>query len=562
MPTGRLTLGTSRADTATSSRRYILWLLAVLGILWFANLDYRHLAQPDEGRYAEIPREMLASGDWLTPRLNGLKYFEKPALHYWATAAAFKLFGEHEWSARLWNALTGFLGIVLVCFTGLRVFGARAGLYAGLVLGSSLLYVLAGHIITLDMGVTFFMTLGLSGFLLAQQPAISARENRLWMHVAWAALALAVLSKGLIGLVLPGTTLIIYTLIERDWALWKRLHLVSGLVLFVAISAPWFVAVTLANPEFFGFFFIYEHFGRFLDMTHGRYQPWWYFVPILFAGTLPWPTLMLDTLARAWKRDGADRHAFHPSRFLLVWIAVIYTFFTLSNSKLPFYILPVFPALALLIGQRLTRISTNMLFWHSTSTMLLAAAGLAFAPWVARLGSLETPQALFAAYVPWITAAAAIWLLGMLGSFYLFQRKSVRHGIIVIAVSSLVATQLLESGFEALSPSYSAYRVAGQIKPYLKPGGQFYSVGMYDQTLPFYLKRTFTLVSFHSELDFGIAQEPQKYLPNVAAFKQAWLAQPYALAIMPPDIYRQMEQDGLPMRVIAQDTRRIVVTTL
>lgn len=530
-----------------------------MAILWFANLDYRHLAQPDEGRYAEIPREMLASGDWLTPRLNGFKYFEKPALQYWATATAFRLFGEHEWSARLWNALTGFLGIVLVCFAGWRVFGARAGLYAGLVLGSSLLYVLAGHVITLDMGVTFFMTLGLAGFLLAQQPAASARENRLWMHVAWAALALAVLSKGLIGLVLPGATLVIYTLIQRDWALWKRLHLVSGLALFAAISAPWFIAVTLTNPEFFGFFFIYEHFGRFLDMHHGRYQPWWSFVPILLAGILPWLTLMPDALVRAWKPDHTDKSAFQPKRFLLIWIVFIYVFFTLSNSKLPFYILPIFPALAMLMGQRLTQISGSVLFWHSTLIALLAATSLAFAPWVARLGSPETPQALYAAYAPWISAAAAVWLLGTLVSLYLFQLESVRRGITVIALSSLLAVQLLASGFEALSPSYSAYRIAGQVKPYLKPGGPFYSVGMYDQTLPFYLKRTFTLVGYQGELDFGIAQEPQKYLPDVAAFKQAWLAQPHALAIMPPDIYQQLGQDGLPMRLIAQDTRRVVV---
>ena len=547
-------------DSTPISRRTILWLLAVMAILWFANLDYRHLAQPDEGRYAEIPREMLASGDWLTPRLNGLKYFEKPALQYWATAAAFRLFGEHEWSARLWTALTGFLGIVLVCFTGWRVFGAQAGLYAGLVLGSSLLYVLAGQIITLDMGVTFFMTLGLAGFLLAQQPTASARENRLWMHVTWAALALAVLSKGLIGLALPGATLVIYTLIQRDWPLWKRLHLVSGLALFTAISAPWFIAVTLANPEFFGFFFIYEHFGRFLDMTHGRYQPWWSFVPVLLLGALPWPILMLDTLARAWTQRHAGKNAFQPDRFLLVWIVVIYLFFTLSKSKLPFYILPIFPALALLMGQRLSQISHNTLFWHGMSAVVLALAGLALVPWVAQLGNPETPQALYAAYAPWVAAAAAVWLLGSLASLYLFRVESVRRGISVIAVSSLVSAQLLLSGFQALSPSYSAYRIAEQVKPYLKPEIPFYSVGMYDQTLPFYLKRTFTLASFHSELDFGVAREPQKYLPDVAAFKQAWLAQPYALAIMPPDIYRQFVQDRLPMHLIAQDTRRVVVT--
>ncbi len=548
-------------DTTATSRRYIFWLLAVVAILWFANLGYRHLAQPDEGRYAEIPREMLTSGDWLTPRLNGLKYFEKPALQYWATAAAFRLFGEHEWSARLWNALTGFLGIVLVCFTGWRVFGAQAGLYAGLVLGSSLLYVLAGHVITLDMGVTFFMTLGLAGFLLAQQPAASAREIRRWMHMTWAALALAVLSKGLIGIVLPGATLIIYSLIQRDWTLWKRLHLLSGLALFAAISAPWFIAVTLANPEFFGFFFIYEHFGRFLDTHHGRYQPWWYFAPAILIGVLPWLTLLLDTLARAWTQGHADKNAFQASRFLLVWIAVIYLFFTLSNSKLPFYILPIFPALALLMGQRLAQINRNTLYWHGVSGVLLALAGLALVPWVAQSGNSKTPQALFAAYAPWISAAAIVWLLGTLVGLYLFQRESVRRGITVIALSSLTSAQLLLSGFETLSPSYSAYRIAEQVTPYLKHGNPFYSVNMYDQTLPFYLKRTFILVGYQGELDFGVAQEPQKYLPDLAAFKQAWLAQPYALAIMPPDIYRQFEQDGLPMRLIAQDPQRVVVST-
>ena len=238
------------------SRSRVAWLLAVVALLWFVNLDLRNLAEADEGRYTEIPREMLASGNWLTPRLNNLKYFEKPALQYWATAAAFAVFGEHIWTARLWNALTGFFGIGLVFFAGRRLFGTQAGTYAALILASSVLYVVAGHIITLDMGVTFFMNLGVIGFVLAQQPTAGSRENWLWMHLAWAAFALALLSKGLIGLVLPGAALVAYTLMQRDWVMWRRLHLVSGLTLFFALGAPWFVAVTLANPEFFHFFFI------------------------------------------------------------------------------------------------------------------------------------------------------------------------------------------------------------------------------------------------------------------------------------------------------------------
>jgi len=117
----------------------LLWLvLAVFTILWFSNLEYRILIKPDEGRYAEIPREMVATGDWVTPRLNGLKYFEKPPLQYWATATAYELFGEHQWTSRLWDALTGFMGVLLVWFAGARLFGREAGRYAALLLVSSL----------------------------------------------------------------------------------------------------------------------------------------------------------------------------------------------------------------------------------------------------------------------------------------------------------------------------------------------------------------------------------------------------------------------------------------
>ena len=251
----------------------LLLVIAVVG-LWFGTLGSRHLANPDEGRYAEIAREMVALGDWVTPRLNGFKYFEKPPLQYWATAMAYRLFGEHEWTARLWTALTGMLSALAIFYAGGRLFGREAGFYAALVLLSSFLFVLAGHINTLDMGVTCFMTLGLTGFLLAQQRTVSSREARGWMHVTWASLGLSLLSKGLIGIVLPGAVVVIYSLLQRDVRLWKRLHLRSGIPLMLLIAAPWYVAVSLKNPEFARFFFVHEHLERFLTDAHGRSHPW------------------------------------------------------------------------------------------------------------------------------------------------------------------------------------------------------------------------------------------------------------------------------------------------
>ena len=284
-------------------RRFWLLLTLLMAAVWFGNLEYRKLVRPDEGRYAEIAREMATSGDWVTPRLNDFKYFEKPALQYWTTAGAYRLFGEHHWTARLWSALTGFLGIFFTAFAATRLFGREAGLLSAAVLGSSLLYTLIAHMNSLDMGMTFFMGGALMSFLLAQQDGASKPTNRLWMHVAWAALAFSVLSKGLMGIVLPGAVTVLYTLIERDFGLWKRLHLFSGILLFMAIAAPWFIAVSIANPEFFHFFFIHEHFERFLTKTHGRYEPWWWFIPILVAGILPWLFTLVDSLLHAWKAD-------------------------------------------------------------------------------------------------------------------------------------------------------------------------------------------------------------------------------------------------------------------
>lgn len=549
------------APDSMNIRRAWMLLVLLMAAVWFGNLEYRKLVRPDEGRYAEIAREMATSGDWVTPRLNDIKYFEKPALQYWVTAGAYRLFGEHHWTARLWSALTGFLGILFTAFAATRLFGREAGLLSAAVLGSSLLYTLIAHMNSLDMGMTFFMGGALLSFLLAQQDAASARASRLWMHVAWAALAFSVLSKGLMGIVLPGAVLVLYTLIERDFGLWKRLHLFSGILLFMAIAAPWFIAVSIANPEFFHFFFIHEHFERFLTKTHGRYEPWWWFIPILAAGILPWLIPLVDSLIRAWKTEPAAQQRFKPKRFLLIWAVFIFVFFSLSGSKLASYILPIFPALALLIGDHLSRIDGRRLFWQILPVAFLATAGLILAPNTVRFADNELARGQYALFANWLLAASAIWLVGTVAALLLSCRDKVRSAIIVLACTSLIAAQVLLTGHDSLSATRSDYAIAEQIKPHLRPGAPFYSLEGYDQTLTFYLKRTVTLVAYQDEMAFGIAQEPHKWLPDIESFKQAWILQPYALAIMPHGTYQQLSQQGLPMRVIARSVDKTAVRT-
>lgn len=547
------------------SNKQLWWLIIAVAVIWFANLEYRKLIKPDEGRYAEISREMVVSGDWTTPRLNDLKYFEKPPLQYWATATAYELFGQHQWTSRLWTALTGFAGILLVWFAGLRLFGRDAAIYASILLGSSMLYSLMAHINTLDMGVTFFITLGIVGLLLGQSEA-DKKKQRNWMLLAWAALALAVLSKGLMGLVLPGAALFIYMVVQRDFSVLKRMHWLPGLAVFLLITAPWFYLVMKANPEFFQKFFIYEHYTRFTTKDLGRYQPWYYFIPILLLGMLPWTLLMFDTLINAWRGSKLPDKAFNAARFLLVWAVFIYLFFTVSGSKLPSYLLPMFPALALLMGKQMVEMSSRRLFWLIAPILPLTLLGLGFAPFTARLA--DTPLQLqgYSAYAWWLVAAALVWSLGVIVALALLRRSNAvkEHSkfsaVLVLAISTLLAAQLGSSGYNTIAKERSAYYIAEAIRPYVKADEPFYSVDTYEQTLPFYLKRTFTLVQYQDEMAFGIVQEPQRYIPDYASFAKVWQAQPAALAIMPVDTYTRLKQMDFAMKIIYEDPQYIVVS--
>ncbi|MFZ2542427.1 MAG: glycosyltransferase family 39 protein [Gallionella sp.] len=540
------------------SSKQLWWLIIAFAVIWFANLEYRKLIKPDEGRYAEIPREMTASGDWTTPRLNGLKYFEKPPLQYWATATAYTVFGEHQWTSRLWAGLTGFFGILLVWFAGLRLYGREAADYAAILLGSSMLYVLMGHLNTLDMGVTFFLTLGIVGLLLGQTQA-DRKKQRNWMLLAWAGLALAVLSKGLMGLVLPGAALFIYMVVQRDLSVLKRMHWLPGLAVFFLITAPWFYLVMKANPEFFQKFFIYEHYLRFTTKVHDRYQPWHYFIPILLVGMLPWTGLMFDTLLRAWKSGVSAAGGFNADRFLLIWAGFIYLFFSISSSKLPSYLLPMFPVLALLMGKQLATMSVRRLFWLIAPFLPLVLLALALAPFTARLADTPLQVQGYGEYANWLVVAALIWSLGVIGALVLLRRDNRMAAVLLLAFSTVLAAQLGTSGYNTIARERSAYYIAEEIRPYVKADEPFYSIAMYEQTLPFYLKRTFTLVQYQDEMAFGIMQEPHLWIPDVASFSTVWQTQPAGLAIMPVDIYPQLKQLDLAMKIIYEDPQYIVV---
>lgn len=564
-----MSLSHPEVDSAGSAAlsRGRLWLLAaLLAIVWLGTLGWRDLVPTDEGRYAEIPREMVVSGDWVTPTLDGFKYFEKPPLQYWTTAIAYELFGQGEWQARLWTGLTGLLAIFFTGFAGARLFGRRAGVFAAAVLASSLYWNAMGHINTLDMSTAATMGGSLLAFLLAQRPGASRAQIRWWMWACWALMALAVLSKGLIGILLPGAVLVIYTVLFRDGKLWTRLHLISGLILFAAIALPWFVLVQLRNPEFFDYFFIYQQFTRYLTDKLHRPGPWWYFIPIVLLGVLPWLGTLFAALAHGARQPAqhardprGQPRTFHPHALLLIWAVFIFVFFSLSKSKLPSYVLPIFPALALLMGDQLDKARRGALRWQFA---LLAAIGLVAVIGLTqlwRLGNDLTPGALYQRYGWWLQVPAVLALItGLLAWRWEAQGRRTR-AVMTVGIALFLGITVGLQQFQILGRTASSKDVVAAIRPWLHPGQPFYTVGTYDQTLPFYLNRTVTVVAYQGELHFGMEQAPGQWIPTLQQFAAQWQRDTRPLALMPPPILPELQRLHVPMTVIYRAPRFVVI---
>src|ERR1700676_1497924 len=221
------------------SRSLLAGLWLSLALLWFLPLNYPHLFAPEEGRYAETPREMVPRGDWVTPRRGAIKFFGKPPLGYWATAAAFEIFGQHAWTVRLWPALSGMFGLMLTWALGRRLYDQRAALLAVVVQGGALLYVALARIATLDMGLSFGLQLAMTALaLLVQQPRPGEAQSRRLPLLLGVGVALAVMSKGLVGILIPGAVAVLFMLIHRDWRLPLRAQLWWAFAVLLLLAAP------------------------------------------------------------------------------------------------------------------------------------------------------------------------------------------------------------------------------------------------------------------------------------------------------------------------------------
>ncbi len=488
-------------------RRDLLWLALLFGVLYFGMSWARPLSNPDEGRYTEIPREMLESGDWVTPRLNGVLYFYKPPLFYWLEAGAIAVGGQSLFALRFWPAALSLLGVLGTYLAGRRLFGRASGLASALVLGTSLLYFGLGQVIILDMAVSVFMALALFLFYIALHEDGPARKWLFWSF--YLCIALAVLSKGFMGLLIPGAIIFLWFLLLNEWKKLRRLYLISGSLLFLIVALPWHVLAHLQNPEWFDFYVIHEHFERYLEDVSDRNQPFWYFFVLMPAGLFPWVVFLPQALIDAFRSGWQKRREHADLWFLGITVLFILLFFSASKSKLIPYILPAYPALAVLVGRYLAKVwrapeqfKLRGVLWSFTGLAAALAVALPIVMF-ARAGKMG-PDA-----IPWFAAVMALLLSAALAMAYVVKQGQLRQGLAVIFAATY-GFMFLFNPLAAAVQRPSSKPFADFLKPHLQPEDEIYTFQDYYQDLPFYLERTIGVAeNVPNEQHYGIEWEPE-----------------------------------------------------
>ncbi len=485
------------------------WLIDLAFLALFTSLLYglflgmRPLTPPDEGRYAEIPREMVMTHDYVTPHLNGVIYFEKPALFYWLQVASIKSFGLHEWSLRLINALMGGLGCLLTYFFTRKLYNRRTALLAGMLLSTSLLYAFLSRFITLDITTTTFLTGSLLCFLLGNQyPQGRARRSCMWGMYALA--ALTVLTKGLIGIIFPGMIIFAWLLVTKQWRRLPSYSLFSGALLLLVITAPWHLLVGLKNPGFFKFYFYDQHFLRYFTEYAGRDKPFWFLPIILFLGWFPWMGFMVTALKRQLVIfKNASSHL--TEVFLFLWPLLIFLFYWMSHSQLSPYLLPVFPPLAILTAiylnnvweQKNKALQINFLI-IGVMNLLLAAGLLIFL----NNSHLEIPT------VDKILVVVAATISAVACNI-VYRYVDLKRAIITLLITN---TTFSLTAYYASSyfNTPSVKPLALELKKMIKPDDTVYNYNHYFQDMPVYLGTKVVLLNWKGELEYGFYHHPPK----------------------------------------------------
>jgi len=585
----------ARAQEGSSSPRsrrlYLAIIVAVWALVYLTSLSRPPLMDDADTVHAEAAREMAASGDWVTLHINdGVRYLEKAPLMYWLVAASYKLFGMHEWSTRLPLALS-MLGLLLVVYRlGRRVFiqanqGEEGGFYSALVLATGFGPFIYTRFLIPDMIVALWLALGFDLFLTSLEQIERGQRPSRW--VCWglaATMALNVLTKGLIGLVFPITTIFLYLLLTRNLRHLLRLRPMSSFLIFLVIAAPWHLLAGMRNPPageakgFFWFYFINEHFLRYLNKRYpADYDtvPLWLFWGLMLVWLVPWTAFIVQSLRltpqqslrlalrQAPAKVSAVFGDFSPrargALLFALWPLVILLFFSFSTRQ-EYYVMPGLPGLALLLGGWLARevespVNSAERSSGRISSLVLVAIGAAactacfILAWQAKAPPLNydiaellknnpqdyalsfghfldlTPQAMGAFKSPLLLTGAA-FAVGTIGNFFLRRANRIFAANIVLGLMMVVLLRAAHAGLVTFSPVLSSKGLAQAIESHWQPGAVIETNGDYEtaSSVNFYTHRQTRILNGRcNNIWYGSTfPDAPKIFDNDASFEPLW----------------------------------------
>ena len=481
-------LGNSKRRAAIETVCFLVPLIVLCGFVFFYHLGVAALFEPDEGRNADKARDILLLNDWVTPYTNFVPALDKPIFFSWLGAISYKILGVSDFSARFPSAVAGLACLLIAYFFGKRFLGAGAARWGSLVLCSSVEYLLLSRIVIFDMPLTLAVTISLCAFYWANRTENTTQKRLLYASM-YAGAGVGMLIKGPIGLVLPGMVILAYIVITKKWRVLREMNLVGGVVLVLVIAAPWYLWCEIKNPGYLRYFLWEENVVRYFTPHFNRGEPWYYFGAVLLVGFIPWTLFIPLVLGEARKKLRDD-----TTLFLLLWTGLPLLFFSLSSAKLPQYILPIYPALALLTGSTVANIlrdpSGSRRWWLSVPWLtlvvllipcvivlhwqgLIPASGRAAFEEVAR----TIPQGLVG-----VTLLAQIVV-----AWASVQRWWRDWAFPVSCLALLLFVCVMVQTMTAVSPIRSSKELAERSASLIKPEDQVAFYDTYLSSLPFYL---------------------------------------------------------------------------
>ena len=464
--------------TATKNYSFLV-LLLVSVIIIFSNLGSIPLLDPDEPVYAETPKEMMMYNEFISPRIYGEYWYDKPPMYYWLVAGSYQLFGVNDFAARFPSALLAIICISSVYFFAKKILNERAAIFSGFVLVTSIEFFYLSKAAVTDITLTLFLTLSLLCFV----------RKKYYLFYLFA--GLATLTKGPIGLFFPVVIAFLYLLFTRQLSEIKRMKIMSGSLIFAVVALPWYIVMyNIHGSDFINTFLGFHNITRFTSPEHPSGVLWYYYVPVLLIGFFPWCTCILQAMYRIFL---GHCEKFKEMFFFSIWAIVVFVFFSISQTKLVSYILPMFPALAIIIGWYIDQLCTeyhrpkHQLLWHGFMVMLTILFSLG-----SYLGIKELPIIEHSVF-----ALIAVFGFLLIFTTLYFCRKNI-FMVFSINIFGMIGLALIVSYmlFPAVAPNFATHKTAMEFKTiydgqspvyvskFLRPGFAFYS-GQYGKEIYF-----------------------------------------------------------------------------